>query len=91
MSDGGTRVCAVRRGVGPCQQNGWGDPVANVKGEAFLTERELAERWRCATGWLANMRSQGVGPRYHKLNRLVRYALADVTAYEAARAVKIGA
>lgn len=65
--------------------------MANVKGEAFLTERELAERWRCAPGWLANMRSQGVGPRYHKLNRLVRYLLDDVTAYEAARAVKIGA
>ena len=65
--------------------------MANAKGEAFLTERELADRWRCAPGWLANMRSQGIGPRYLKLARLVRYRLDDVTAYEAARAVKIGA
>jgi predicted DNA-binding transcriptional regulator AlpA len=57
--------------------------------EQLLTERDLADRWRCSKGWLANLRSAGEGPRYHKLNKLVRYRAGDVDAYEAMRVVKV--
>jgi hypothetical protein len=48
----------------------------------LLTSAELAERWGCSTGWLANMRSAGVGPRFLKLGSNVRYRVPDVIAYE---------
>lgn len=57
----------------------------------FLTEKELAARWKCAPGSLANERSRGTGPRYYKINRLVRYNLADIEAYETARAQDVTA
>lgn len=55
--------------------------------ETLLTERELAQRWKCSSGWLANQRSSGEGPPYLKLERLIRYRLADIAAYEADRSV----
>jgi hypothetical protein len=48
----------------------------------LLTSAELAERWGCSTGWLANMRSAGVGPRFLTLGSNVRYRVPDVIAYE---------
>ncbi|WP_420156805.1 helix-turn-helix transcriptional regulator [Nocardiopsis sp. CNT-189] len=51
-----------------------------------LTASQLAERWQCHVQSLANMRCRGAGPRWVKVGRLVRYRLADVEAYEEARA-----
>jgi hypothetical protein len=48
----------------------------------LLTPAELAERWQCSPGHLANMRSAGVGPVYLKLGSSIRYRVSDVQAYE---------
>lgn len=56
--------------------------------EPYLTPEALAERWSCTKGWLANMRSAGVGPRYLKIGRSVRYRVADIRAFEAANTVE---
>ena len=48
----------------------------------LLTCAELAERWCCSPGWLANMRCAGQGPPFLKLGSNVRYRLQDVVAYE---------
>jgi hypothetical protein len=53
----------------------------------LLTPRELADRWTCSVGHLANLRSAGLAPTYLKIGTAVRYRLADVLAYEAARVV----
>lgn len=52
--------------------------------EVFLTEDELAERWRHSPKTLRNLRSSGKGPPYHKFGSSVRYALSDLLQYEAA-------
>lgn len=59
-------------------------------GTVFLTEQDLAERWQCTPGWLANERCSARGPRYHKLNRLVRYKIGDVEEFEAMHVVRAG-
>ena len=48
----------------------------------LLTPTKLAERWGCSTGWLANMRSAGGGPKFLKLGSNVRYRVPDVLEYE---------
>lgn len=53
--------------------------------DRLLTARDLAERWQCSPGSLANQRSEGSGPRFVKLGKLVRYRLADIEAYEVER------
>ena len=50
----------------------------------LFTPTELAERWQCSPGHLANMRSAGVGPVYLKLGSSIRYRVSDVQAYEQA-------
>lgn len=50
----------------------------------MLSPKELADRWRCSVGWLANQRSAGRGPTYLKLSGRVLYRLADVEDYEVA-------
>lgn len=54
------------------------DPNESV----FLTERDLATRWRWSVASLANQRSRGAGPRYLKIGASVRYRLSDVIAFE---------
>lgn len=50
----------------------------------WLTPQALADRCGMSTGTLANWRSQGTrGPRYFRVEGVaVRYALADVLAWE---------
>lgn len=49
-----------------------------------LRPGELAERWNCSTGWLANLRCAGLGPAYLKLGgRFIAYRVEDVESYEA--------
>ncbi|MGV8838825.1 MAG: helix-turn-helix domain-containing protein [Bauldia sp.] len=50
----------------------------------FLNERELAERWRISVKTLQAMRLKGGGPVYRRFGRLVRYAVADLEAFESA-------
>jgi hypothetical protein len=53
----------------------------------LLTAAQVAERWSCSQGHLANMRSAGVGPIYLKLGGSVRYRVSDLLAYETAAEV----
>ena len=47
-----------------------------------LTQRELAERWRISEATLERRRSEGLGPRYLKLQGRVLYRLDDIETYE---------
>lgn len=50
---------------------------------ALLTRPQLATRWQCTSGHLANLASAGLGPAYLKLSgNFVRYRLEDIVAYE---------
>lgn len=53
----------------------------------LMTPHDLAARWGCSVGHLANLRSAGVGPVYLKLGSSVRYRVSDLMQYEAAQAV----
>ena len=54
----------------------------------YLRPDDLAERWALSPKSLANWRSAGVGPAYFKAGSMVRYALADVEAFELAGRVE---
>lgn len=58
---------------------------SQMRDVVFLLPSELAERWRCAEKVLDGMRWRGTGPVYTKVGGSVRYAVADVEAYEAER------
>ncbi len=48
----------------------------------FLTPEELSARWKGETlSTLANKRSQGKGPKYYKLPKIL-YSLDDIEDYE---------
>lgn len=53
--------------------------------DVFLTEKQLADRWQISVKKLQADRWNGVGAPYIKLQRLVRYRLSDIRAYETAR------
>jgi hypothetical protein len=48
----------------------------------YLTERDVAERWRLSPKTLQNWRVAGRGPRFWKFGQAVRYRLDDVIAFE---------
>jgi hypothetical protein len=52
-----------------------------------LNQIELARRWRISPRTLERWRWLGQGPTYLKLGGRVAYQLADIEAFEAARAV----
>lgn len=49
----------------------------------FLTEIELAERWKVSYRYLANLRYRKISIPFTKLGNVIRYELADVVAHEA--------
>lgn len=50
----------------------------------YLTPSQLVDRWNKAVtkGTLSNWRVQNRGPKFVKFGRSVRYAIADVEAFE---------
>ncbi|MGD9713326.1 MAG: helix-turn-helix transcriptional regulator [Thermomicrobiales bacterium] len=50
--------------------------------EFYLTQRELAKRWKISPRTLENMRQHGTGPGYVKIGRAVRYSIVAVEKYE---------
>ena len=54
----------------------------------FLTEDELARRWRITIRKLQKDRLEGRGVPFFKFGGAVRYRVSDVLAYEAARQFK---
>jgi hypothetical protein len=59
-----------------------GDDAGVFVEARLLTDADLAERWNCARGHLANLRCAKAGPPYVKLGAMVRYRLADVVTFE---------
>lgn len=57
------------------------DVVATLAIPVFITQRDLAERWRCSGETIKRRRKRGAIPTY-RFGRTVRFALADVMAYE---------
>lgn len=55
--------------------------------EKHLTLKEFAEREGVPTETVYQWNSRGLGPRYLRIGRHVRYRLADVIAWEDARLV----
>lgn len=51
----------------------------------YLTQVELAERWRISPRSLERWRCRNSGPCYLKLGGKVVYALTDIEAYERRR------
>jgi predicted site-specific integrase-resolvase len=47
-----------------------------------LNQRQLAERWSVSEASLERWRSQGVGPKYLKIQGRVLYRLSDIESYE---------
>lgn len=55
----------------------------------FLTPTELAARWRCSRGHLANLRHRAQGPAYLKpTDGSVLYDLAVIEEYEQNKTIK---
>lgn len=56
--------------------------------KVLLTPRELAARWRCSVGHLANLRHLARGPEYLKLHGgRVLYDQATIEGYECGRLI----
>jgi predicted DNA-binding transcriptional regulator AlpA len=46
--------------------------------ETLLEEKELAERLQVSLGTLRSWRTDGTGPRFHRIGQMIRYAPSDV-------------
>lgn len=54
--------------------------------EALLTTNELAARWKLLSKTLRDWRVKGKGPRFIRISKTaIRYAVADVEAFEKSR------
>ena len=49
--------------------------------ETLLEEKELAERLQVSLGTLRTWRTEGKGPRFHRIGQMIRYAPSDVKAW----------
>lgn len=49
---------------------------------AFLTSKEIADRWRLSDRTLANWRSAGKGPPFIRVGSRVLYPVEGIHAYE---------
>jgi|TARA_R110002020_G_scaffold283168_1_gene498912 hypothetical protein len=50
--------------------------------KVFLTQKELAQRWKKSPQTLANNRSLNKGPSYTKIDGQIRYDLEDIIKIE---------
>ena len=46
--------------------------------EKLLEEKELAETLQVSLGTLRTWRTEGTGPRFHRIGQMIRYAPSDV-------------
>ena len=46
--------------------------------ETLLEEKELAQRLHVSLGTLRTWRTEGKGPRFHRIGQMIRYAPSDV-------------
>lgn len=64
-------------------------PVDSVESAVFLTQTELATRWRISPRSLERWRWLKTGPNFTKIGGKVVYDLKDVEAYERRRRSEI--
>jgi hypothetical protein len=50
--------------------------------KAFLTSKELSDRWRLSDQTLANWRYAGKGPRFIRVGSRVLYPIEGINAFE---------
>ena len=50
--------------------------------QLFLAPKQVSETYGIPLKTLEVWRYRGTGPKFHKFGRLVRYAIADLAAYE---------
>ena len=55
----------------------------------YLTRRQVGEIFGISPKWLANLNSQGKGPRYLKLGKKVLYRVQDVEKWIEENALKV--
>ncbi|RYD65376.1 MAG: DNA-binding protein [Verrucomicrobiaceae bacterium] len=48
----------------------------------LLTQRDVAERWRCSLRKLHRQRAAGEGPAFVRIGGSVRYLVEDILAFE---------
>ena len=53
-----------------------------IDSKVFLTQKELAQRWKKSPQTLANNRSLNKGPSYTKIDGQIRYDLEDIIKIE---------
>lgn len=63
----------------------------NMNPNVWLTRKQLGERLGIPPKTLAEWASKGIGPRYARFGRHVRYLLRDVLEWETGRRVDPGA
>lgn len=55
----------------------------------YLTEKEVADRYKVTIKTVQKWRRLGIGPRYHRVaKRTIRYSLADLADYDASNIVQ---
>lgn len=61
-----------------------------MTGEArvYLTQRDLAGRWRVSGRTLERWRAERYGPAWIRIGGSIRYRMADVLAWEAAHLIE---
>ena len=59
-------------------------PRIEYQPQVFVTEAELAERWRHSLRSLQRWRADGKAPPFTRLGRRVVYRLSDVESFEKA-------
>ena len=52
--------------------------------QRYFDEKDLAVRWDMSVKTLQNWRTKGIGPKWQKIGRSVRYRQRDIVAFEKA-------
>lgn len=53
--------------------------------ETLIEEKDLAEALQVSLGTLRTWRTDGKGPRFHRIGQMIRYAPSDVKAWLSSR------
>jgi predicted DNA-binding transcriptional regulator AlpA len=67
------------------------DKMLHLDDEKYLTDGEVAAKLHISLNTIKSWRHRGTGPRYVKLNRLVRYPVSAVEEFIAAGRSSSGA
>ncbi|KRE37978.1 hypothetical protein ASG73_10315 [Janibacter sp. Soil728] len=61
------------------------ETTTSTAAQVFIRTDALAERWGVSPKTLANLRTQGTGPTFHRVaGGSIRYLMADIEAHERA-------